>query len=106
MIPDIFASSQNVMLCVCSCYMCVCVHSTFGDFLTSFSESSCNYLNGGCQHDCIQETDSRTCACYQGYQLDGNGHSCHGTFDLFKLSHFEMDTFANLPLFEVYTPYK
>ena len=49
--------------------------------------SECDVGNGGCDHYCTETIDSYTCSCYEGYQLEADGHNCTGKRNLSSLIH-------------------
>ena len=40
----------------------------------------CSSNNGGCAQVCTKTPGSYTCGCDSGYELDGDGFSCNGTY--------------------------
>ena len=42
--------------------------------------NECSSNNGGCAQVCTNTPGSYTCGCNPGYELDGDGFSCNGTY--------------------------
>ena len=38
----------------------------------------CDRLNGGCEHQCLNNVGSFLCMCSEGYTLAGDGLHCEG----------------------------
>ena len=52
------------------CYIChLYTHSDINECLSN---------NGGCHHNCHNSDGSYFCFCNNGYQLNGDGHTCEG----------------------------
>ena len=51
---------------------------TFSCMYTFSDIDECLSNNGGCHHNCHDSDGSYTCSCNDGYQLNGDGHTCEG----------------------------
>ena len=40
--------------------------------------NECNFMNGGCDHNCTNEVGTRTCSCNSGFELEDDNMTCAG----------------------------
>jgi len=56
--------------------MCACDEGFEGDGFTCADIDECADANGGCEHLCVNEPGTYTCACDEGYTLGDDGFNC------------------------------
>lgn len=65
---------------------CFSTHFTTLCYITQLSSSSDTCINHDCDHEChlIEQETVRECYCHIGYELDGDGKTCNGKFDIVR----------------------